>query len=73
MRFEEQMLAHAIALVAERHGDAIEETFGTELAVPETPFPRITMAEAQSMLRADGWDPEGVKEDLDPEGERALA
>ncbi|MFD4178697.1 aspartate--tRNA(Asn) ligase [Streptomyces anulatus] len=73
MRFEERMLAHAIALVAERHGDAIEETFGVELAVPETPFPRITMAEAQSMLRADGWDPEGAKEDLDPEGARALA
>lgn len=31
------------------------------------------MAEAQDILRAGGWDPEGVKEDLDPEGERRLA
>lgn len=31
------------------------------------------MAEAQEVLRAGGWDPEGLKEDLDPEGERAIA
>ncbi|WP_262391718.1 amino acid--tRNA ligase-related protein [Nocardiopsis sp. CNR-923] len=31
------------------------------------------MAEAQDILRAGGWDPEGGKEDLDPEGERGIA
>ncbi|GAA0285722.1 aspartate--tRNA(Asn) ligase [Streptomyces polychromogenes] len=73
MAFEERMLAHAIAKVAEVHGEAIREVFGIEVVVPEAPFPRITMAEAQEILRAGGWDPEGVKEDLDPEGERTIA
>jgi aspartyl-tRNA synthetase len=73
MAFEEQMLAHAIAKVAEAHGEAVRERFGVEVVVPRTPFPCITMADAQQILRAGGWDPEGVKEELDPEGERAIA
>ncbi|MBE4771212.1 aspartate--tRNA(Asn) ligase [Streptomyces caniscabiei] len=73
MAFEEQMLAHAIAKVADAHGEAIQETFGVEVTVPPTPFPRLTMAETQEILRAKGWDPAGVKEDLDPEGERGIA
>jgi aspartyl-tRNA synthetase len=72
MAFEERMLAHAIAQVADAHGEAIRETLGVEVTVPATPFPRITMAEAQEILRAKGWDPQGVKEDLDPEGERGI-
>jgi aspartyl-tRNA synthetase len=73
MAFEEEMLAHAIGLVTERHGEAIRAEFGTEVVVPGTPFPRITMARAQEVLRAGGWDPEGEKQDLDPEGERGIA
>ncbi|WP_445402151.1 aspartate--tRNA(Asn) ligase [Streptomyces sp. LE64] len=73
MAFEERMLAHAIAKVAEVHGERIREVFGVEVTVPETPFPRITMAEVQEVLRAGGWDPEGLKEDLDPDGERRIA
>ncbi|MGF1425122.1 aspartate--tRNA(Asn) ligase [Kitasatospora sp. LaBMicrA B282] len=73
-RFEEGMIAHALGLVAERHGAAIREQFGVEVTVPSTPFPRVTMAEAQRILRSElGWDPEGAKADLDPEGERALS
>lgn len=73
MAFEEQMLAYALAKVADAHGEAIQEMFGVEVTVPTTPFPRITMAETQEILRAKGWDPAGVKEDLDPEGERGIA
>jgi aspartyl-tRNA synthetase len=73
MAFEEQMLAHAIAKVADAHGEAIAEHFGVAVAVPTTPFPRIAMAEAQEILRKGGWDAAGVKEDLDPEGERAIS
>ncbi|MFC7306848.1 aspartate--tRNA(Asn) ligase [Streptomyces monticola] len=73
MVFEEQMLTHATRKVADAHSEAIRETFGVEVTVPATPFPRITMAEAQEILRANGWDSEGAKEDLDPEGERAIA
>ncbi|PYC81332.1 aspartate--tRNA(Asn) ligase [Streptomyces tateyamensis] len=70
--FEEAMIAHALALVAERHGAAIRAEFGVEVVVPQLPFPRITMAEAQELLRAHGWDRGGEKADLDPEGERLL-
>ncbi|MER5637218.1 aspartate--tRNA(Asn) ligase [Kitasatospora sp. NPDC002227] len=73
MAFEERMLAHAIGKVVEVHGERIWEVFGVEPVVPQLPFPRLTMAEAQSVLRAEGWDPEGGKQDLDPEGERRLA
>jgi aspartyl-tRNA synthetase len=73
MDFEERMLTHALALVAERHGAEIRELFGVEVTVPQLPFPRLAMAEAQQLLRAEGWDPEGAKADLDPEGERRLA
>ncbi|AOR35797.1 aspartate--tRNA(Asn) ligase [Streptomyces fodineus] len=72
MAFEERMLAHAISRVADAHGEAIRDAFGVEVRVPTVPFPRITMAVAQELLRAKGWDPQGVKEDLDPEGERGI-
>ncbi|WP_344441793.1 aspartate--tRNA(Asn) ligase [Kitasatospora nipponensis] len=73
MDFEERMLAHTLAAVAERHGEEIREQFGVTVTVPQLPFPRLTMAQAQKILRARGWDPGGEKVDLDPEGERALA
>ncbi|WP_416976902.1 aspartate--tRNA(Asn) ligase [Streptomyces sp. T028] len=73
MAFEEHMLTHAIAKVADAHGGAIAERFGVEVTVPTTPFPRVTMAEAQKILRESGWDRAGAKEDLDPEGERSIS
>ena len=73
MDFEQRMLAHALARVAELHGEAIREHFGVELVVPQLPFPRLTMAEAQELLRADGRDPERTRQDLDPDGERRLS
>ncbi|MQA26314.1 MAG: aspartate--tRNA(Asn) ligase [Micromonosporaceae bacterium] len=73
MVFEERMLAHALTKVADTHADEIEEHYDVGLVIPETRFPRIAMAEAQRILRAAGWDLAGEKEDLDPEGERALA
>ncbi|MFB8235877.1 aspartate--tRNA(Asn) ligase [Kitasatospora purpeofusca] len=73
MAFEERLLRRVLQRVSERHGDAVAEHFGARVTVPEQPFPRITMADALARLRATGWDPEGVKEDLDPEGERRLS
>ncbi|MCD0447863.1 aspartate--tRNA(Asn) ligase [Actinocorallia sp. API 0066] len=73
MAVEERMLRHVLAEVRDRHGTEIRQHFGVAVRVPETPFPRITMAEALGRLRTTGWDPEGVKNDLDPEGERALS
>ncbi|ROO82934.1 aspartyl-tRNA synthetase [Actinocorallia herbida] len=73
MAVEERLLHHVLIEVHRRHGVEIEEHFGVTAAVPELPFPRITMADALTRLRAAGWDPEGGKDDLDPEGERALS
>jgi len=73
MAFEERMLAHALAKVAGQHGEMITEVYGTEVKVPEVPFPRVTMAEALKIMRSQGWDPQRQKEDLDPEGERGIA
>ena len=39
MAFEEEMLAHAIAKVADAHGEAIAEHFGVEVAVPDVALP----------------------------------
>ncbi|MEV0192131.1 aspartate--tRNA(Asn) ligase [Kitasatospora purpeofusca] len=73
MAFEERLLRRVLQRVSERHSEAVAEHFGARITVPEQPFPRITMADALARLRAAGWDPEGVKEDLDPEGERRLS
>jgi aspartyl-tRNA synthetase len=73
MAFEERMIAHALALVADRHSDTIAEVYGVKVTVPEVPFPRITMAQALEVMRAQGWDPTGTREDLDSEGERGIA
>jgi aspartyl/asparaginyl-tRNA synthetase len=73
MAVEERWLALVLARVAERHGEAIRETFGTEVIVPTVPFPRVTLAEAKEMLLQDGHDVPGTGHDLDPASERALS
>jgi nondiscriminating aspartyl-tRNA synthetase len=74
MRMEEEMLADAIAGVRDALGKEIGEVFGTELVVPPTPFPRMTLAEAREQLLQAGWQPgERTSEDLDGEGERMLS
>lgn len=72
MNMEEEWLAYVLAVVAEKHGDAIRETFGLELVVPTTPFPRITLADARAIL-AEQSHVISHKEDLDPPGERILS
>jgi aspartyl-tRNA synthetase len=68
MEFEERMLAHVLATVAKEHGQAIKDLLGVEVTVPETPFPRLTMAQAHEILGT-----AGERGDLDPAGERAIA
>jgi aspartyl-tRNA synthetase len=73
MAFEERLLVRVLEEVKARHGAAIAEHFGVDVTVPAVPFPRLTMAEAIAWLRSDGWNPEGDRVDLDPEGERRLS
>jgi len=72
MQMEEKWLAYVLEKVAEKHGDAIKDAFGLELIVPTTPFPRISLADARSILVQQGHVI-SHKEDLDPRGERILS
>jgi aspartyl-tRNA synthetase len=74
MSMQERCLAHMMRIVRERHGAAIEETFGVEVVIPEVPFPRVTIKQAYEFSAAMGYPvPREAKGDLDPEGERRLA
>ena len=72
MAFEEEWLTYVLATVAAKHGEVIKETFGVDLVVPVTPFPRVTLADGRAILAKKGHVI-SHKEDLDPEGERILS
>jgi nondiscriminating aspartyl-tRNA synthetase len=72
MQMEERWLAHSLAVVAAEHGADIDRLFGVEISVPEVPFPRVTFAEAQAIVRQAGV-PLPKEDDLGPEAERALS
>ncbi|MEK6558160.1 MAG: aspartate--tRNA(Asn) ligase, partial [Candidatus Margulisiibacteriota bacterium] len=73
MQLEERWLHSVLAEVRAEYGAKIKAEFGTEIVVPELPFPRVTMAEAYEILDQMGDRIErGEKGDLDPEGERLL-
>lgn len=71
--FEERWLAHVLKVVAEEHGQQIEETFDAQVKMPALPFPRMTLEEAKDLLRAHDHEPPGPGDDLDPPSERALS
>src|SRR5277367_1249418 len=74
MSFEEAWLAHVLGAVKAAHGEAIEQTFDTEVIVPALPFPRVTLDEAKELLSEAGHDSvPGPGHDLDPPSERALS
>ncbi|MBT9169285.1 MAG: Aspartate--tRNA(Asp/Asn) ligase [Syntrophomonadaceae bacterium] len=73
MQLEERWLRHILQVVKDEYGEKIKTVFGTEIVVPNLPFPRLTMAEAYEILDQMGHRIErGEKGDLDPEGERLL-
>lgn len=74
MDFEEAWLYHVLNTVQEKHGKEIVETFGVEVIIPSRPFPRVTMEEAQQILKEQGYLPpaDTKKGDIDPQGERLL-
>ncbi|HUR23595.1 MAG TPA: aspartate--tRNA(Asn) ligase [Acidimicrobiales bacterium] len=73
LALEEDWLAHVVAAVAGDHGGDVERLFGREVRVPRTPFPRITMADAQAILGAAGHRSTAAEGDIDAAGERVLA
>lgn len=72
MKMEEELLTYALAQVKEQYGDAIAETFGMEVIVPETPFPVIKLEDLYKELEQEfGYVvPEEEKGDLTTEAER---
>jgi aspartyl/asparaginyl-tRNA synthetase len=74
MDMEERWLQHTLAAVKEKYGEQIKTVFGVEVVVPSLPFPRITMEEAQAILKKLGHVPpsDTKKGDLDPQGEKLL-
>lgn len=73
MDIEERWLRHVLATVAREHGTEIERLFGRRVRVPEAPFPRVTMAEAQEILAERGHRCTSAEGDIDAEGERLLS
>lgn len=73
MAMHEQLLVAGLTAVQEKHGAEIEAAFGVPVTVPTTPFPRIPLAEAHTILESRGYTVPRADGDLDPEGERRLA
>jgi len=72
MALEEGWLVEGLAQVAATHGPVLDALLGVRIEAPTTPFPRVTMAQAQAIVRASGHVPTKA-DDLDPEGERRLS
>ncbi|CAG7618676.1 Aspartate--tRNA(Asp/Asn) ligase [Leucobacter soli] len=73
MDLHEELMVAGISAVEEKHGEEIQKLFGVELAVPSRPFPRIPLAEAKEIVKAEGYEIPRADADMDPEGERRIA
>ena len=73
MDFQERWLAYTIQQVKERHAKDIRDVFNLEIEVPTIPFPRMSMAQAQEILKENDYQvPAEKKGDIDPGGERVI-
>jgi aspartyl/asparaginyl-tRNA synthetase len=72
MQMEERWLAHSLAAVAAERGADIKRLLGVQVSIPAIPFPRVTFAEARSIVQEAGLLLPKA-DDLGPEGERALS
>ena len=73
MELHEELLVAGLTAVKEKLGDEIEKLFGIEVEVPTRPFPRIPLAEAKEIVKAEGYEVPRADADMDPEGERRIA
>ena len=72
MKMEEELLAYMLKEVKEAYGEEIKALFGTDVIVPETPFPTIKLADLYDELEKEfGYTvPQEEKNDLTTEAER---
>ena len=73
MELHEELLVAGFQAVKDRHGAEIKKLFGLEIEVPSRPFPRIPLAEAKEIVKAEGYEVPRADADMDPEGERRIA
>ena len=72
MKMEEELLKAALTEVKAAYGDQIQELFGKEVIVPETPFPVVKLRDLYEALEKEfGYSvPESEKGDLTTEAEK---
>ena len=72
MKMEEELLKAALTEVKAAYGDQIQELFGKEVIVPETPFPVVKLRDLYDALEKEfGYSvPESEKGDLTTEAEK---
>ena len=73
MNLHEELMVAGLSAVKEKHGEEISKLFGVEIEVPARPFPRIPLAEAKEIVKAEGYEVPRADADMDPEGERRIA
>ena len=73
MSLEEDLLIYALRKTKEQYGDVVKEVFGTEIIVPEKPFPRMKLADVYKELVKYGYiETEEDKLDLSTEAEKLV-
>ncbi|MFC5337573.1 aspartate--tRNA(Asn) ligase [Leucobacter denitrificans] len=73
MELHEELMVAGLTAVKEKHGEEIKKFFNVELEVPARPFPRIPLAEAKEIVKAEGYEVPRADADMDPEGERRIS
>lgn len=73
MELHEELIVAGITAVVEKHAEEIKKHFNVDLAIPSRPFPRIPLAEAKEIVKAEGYEVPRADADMDPEGERRIA
>ncbi|WP_075205243.1 aspartate--tRNA(Asn) ligase [Leucobacter musarum] len=73
MELHEELIVAGLTAVKEKHGEEIQKLFGIEVEVPSRPFPRIPLAKAKEIVKAEGYEVPRADADMDPEGERRIA
>ncbi|HQF32768.1 MAG TPA: aspartate--tRNA(Asn) ligase [Petrotogaceae bacterium] len=71
MCFEEQWLAFTFSGLKELYSKQLEELYGIQINIPELPFPRISMTQAQAIVKNYGIECL-ENSDLSSDGEKAL-
>ena len=73
MKLHEELLVAGFQAIKDKHGAEIQALYGIEVQVPQTPFPRIPLAEAKRIVAEHGYEVPRADDDMDPEGERQIA